>query len=96
MTLAPESEIVADWTEFGHHFQIERLDQPRRVGASERTHRLWENGEPSLGGQWAWSEDCARRRAAYITQGSLHARIKYLELQVGNLERRLAEAKADA
>lgn len=88
--LAPTGEIVADWKEFGHHFQIEALDPPRRVGASERTHRLWDNGEPSFGGQWAWSEDCARRRAAYLVQGSYLQRIKFLELQVGSLERQLA------
>lgn len=93
MTPRPSGEICADWTEFGHRFQIEIIDPPIRVGAGNRTHRLWDNGEPAYGGQWHYSQAGAERRAAVILASDYSRRIAYLECQVSTLER-LAEGKA--
>lgn len=86
----PTGTIVADWTEFGHRFQIEKLLEPKLVGAGLRTHRLWDNGHPATGGQWHYDEEGARDRASYLLLCEYSDRIRWLENRVGVLSRRLA------
>lgn len=87
---SPTGDIVADWTEFGHHFQIEKLLEPKLVGAGMRTHRLWDNGYPATGGQWHYDEEGARERANYNLCCDYGGRIRWLENRVNVLSRRLA------
>jgi hypothetical protein len=85
--------VVKEWTEFGHHFQVELLAEPKQVGAGLRTHRLWDNGSPASGGQWHYDLDGAVARAEYVLQCEYGARIHWLEQRVNVLERELHEAK---
>lgn len=89
-------DIVMDWTEDGHRFQIERLPQPIRIGAGDRHFRLWEDGHPASGGQWHYSLSSAVNRAEYVLLGGYHHRINWLELKVSTLERDLADARRGA
>lgn len=75
--------------EFGHHFQIERLNPPVKKGAGLREFRLWENGYPCQGGQWQYSEDSARRWARYVTESSYIRRIQWLEDQLRAREKEI-------
>lgn len=72
--------------EFGHTFVVERLDHPDTKG---RCFRLYDNGQPALGGQWHYTIDNAKARARYIVQGDYSRRIAFLEQRVQNLERML-------
>lgn len=88
-----EGPIVRDWKEFGHHFQIEKLLVPRRVGAGDRHYRLWLNGHPADGGQWCYDLEGALNRADYVLQSSYAGRIAWLEAHVNNLTRDLYRAR---
>ncbi len=88
-----QGSIVEEFREFGHHFQIEKLDEPRRVGAGDRHFRLWDNGQPCFGGQWHYDLDGARRQVRYVVQGSYAGRITFLENAVRSLERQLHLAR---
>jgi hypothetical protein len=87
---------VADWTEFGHHFQIERLPEPRMVGAGLRPFRLWDNGHPATGGQWHYDMEGARARARYVLEGSYSRRVAWLEQQVNALTAQRDRERQDA
>lgn len=89
----PEGAIVHSWIEFGYHFQIEELLEPKLVGAGLRYYRLWHNGYPSSGGQWHYDFEGAMERAGYILQGSYVDRISYLEQRVQVLEGRVFEMR---
>ena len=89
----PTGEIVKDWTEFGHHFQIEKLLKPWQKGASERNYRLWENGNPSLGGQYHYTIENAEARAEYVLRCDYAGRISWLERRVQTLESEIALTK---
>lgn len=89
----PEGTIVEEIIEFGHHFQIEKLLKPRRVGAGDRLFRLWDNGHPSTGGQWHYDLEGARREARYRMESSYIGRVEYLEMAVHTLERQLHGAR---
>jgi hypothetical protein len=89
----PEGPIVEEMIEFGHRFQIEKLNVPRRVGAGDRLYRLWENGHPATGGQWHYDIEGARRRAKYCIQGSYVSRISYLEDALRGLEKQLHQCR---
>ena len=93
---APSGKIVADWTEFGHHFQIEELEKPVLKGAGMRTHRLWDNGAPALGGQWAYGLEQARSWANYTTRCSYSSRISFLEMRVHVLESEIYGKREEA
>lgn len=85
MTEVP-SYVVWGLTEFGHQFKVHKLQLKDRKG---RGFRLYDNGEPALGGQWHYTLQNAKARARYILQGSYSRRISYLEQRVQNLEREL-------
>lgn len=85
--------VVKDWTEFGHYFQIELLAEPKMVGAGLRTHRLWDNDFPAVGGQWHYDLEGAVARAEYVLQCDYGSRIRWLETRVMVLERELHEAR---
>lgn len=85
-------EVLEERHEEGHHFQIELLPEPRLVGAGLRTHRLWDNGQPALGGQWHYDIESARFRADYIVLCDTSARIALLEARRGALEGRAEDA----
>lgn len=71
--------VVIAWEQDGHSFRIERLEEPVQRGATLRTHRLYCDGEPALGGQWHTSVESAQERASYICQSTLYSRIRWLE-----------------
>lgn len=87
-----QGEVVAEWVEFGHHFQIEKLLEPLRRGASDRYYRLWDNGHPHSGGQWHYDIAGAKSRARYALICDYAGRIAFLELEVNSLRRQLHEA----
>lgn len=87
-------EIVKDWTEFGHHFQVKELLTPIQRGAGMRTHRLWDNGYPASGGQWHYDLAGALRRADYVLQDGYSNRIAWLEMRVAELEHELRQVVA--
>ncbi len=99
----PIINTVKDWTEFGHRFMIEQLDEPVQRGAGLRSFRLWHQnlnqGEraltPCLGGQWQYSVESAERWANYIIEGSYTRRITYLEETVRRLEKELHERPSE-
>lgn len=93
MTPGPTGEIVADWTEFGHHFQIEKLDPPVQKGSGLRHYRLWDGGEPALGWQWCYDVESAKSRAEYLLNSSYIRRIEFLERRVHELEAENATLK---
>ncbi len=70
-------------TEFGHVFSVVKLDEP---GPKGRMFRLFDNGQPALGGQWHYTVANAIARAEYVLQGSYSRRIAYLEQRVQVLE----------
>lgn len=88
-------EIVESWTEFGHTFEIEKLAQPVRRGVTLRHYRLWENGQPALGGQWHCSIESARTRAKYVTRSSYISRVEFLELCLNKLQTQLYETRKE-
>jgi len=90
--LAEPPGIVEEWTEFGHHFQIERLAEPQRKGAGDRWYRLYDNGYPATGGQWHYTKENARSRADYLLHCSYADRISYLERRVAYLEGQIYKA----
>jgi hypothetical protein len=85
--------VVHSWREFGHHFQIEKLLEPKLVGAGERYYRLWDNGYPATGGQWHYTFENAVDRAEYCLDGEYINRISYLEQRVQTLEGQLFKAE---
>ncbi len=78
--------IVWNHIEFGHHFAVELLPVPDAKG---RQYRLYDHGQPALGGQWHYTLDNAQARARFVLQGSYSSRIAYLEQRVQNLERQI-------
>ena len=80
--------IIWKHTEFGHDFFVELLDTPDKKG---RNFRLYDNGYPSLGGQWHYTLENAQSRAQYVLQGSYVNRIAFLEQRVQKLEAKLAQ-----
>ena len=76
-------------TEFGHVFSVVKLDKP---GPKGRMFRLFDNGQPALGGQWHYTVANAIARAEYVLQGSYSRRIAYLEQRVQVLEAQIGEA----
>lgn len=91
--IKPEGAIVHSWVEFGHKFQIEKLIEPRRVGAGDRYYRLWQNGYPSTGGQWHYDFEGAIARAEYVMLCEYEDRISYLEQRVQRLEGRISDMR---
>jgi len=90
MTSKPIKEnIVKEWTEFGHFFQVEKLDPPKLVGAGLRYFRLWDNNYPASGGQWHYTLEDAISRADYVLQCGYVDRISWLEQRVNELQRDL-------
>jgi len=89
----PEGPIVHSWIEFGYHFQIEKLLEPKLVGAGLRYYRLWDNGSPSTGGQWHYDFEGAMERAEYLLHCTYEGRIRYLEQRVQVLEGRCFEMR---
>ncbi len=86
-------EIVDEWSTPNYYFQLERLPEPRRVGAGDRYFRLWLNGEPCSGGQWHYTEEGARRHAAYVCESTSYGKITRLRGENALLEARLREAR---
>lgn len=91
MKQKPTGNIVNSWVEFGHHFQVEAIDPPKLVGAGDRHFRLWDNGQPAIGGQWHYTFEGAMERAEYLLHGDYVGRISYLEQRVQTLEARCFE-----
>lgn len=87
----PTGTIIHEFSENGHHFQVELLTEPNITGrGNKRPYRLWHNGTPALGGQWHYTIDGALRRAQYVMQGHYAEKIACLERQVVECERRIA------
>jgi hypothetical protein len=82
-------KAVMEWehVEFGHRFQVFALALQDAKG---RGYRLYDNGHPALGGQWHYTLENAKARAAYMVQGSYSRRIAYLEQRVQVLEAQIA------
>lgn len=78
--------IIWEKVEFGHSFKVVELDSADSKG---RKFRLYENGHPSIGGQWHYTLDNAQERAEYLLRCSYVRRIEYLEQRVQNLEAQL-------
>lgn len=83
------AKVVWERVEFGHAFAVVELDTPDSKG---RTLRLYDNGQPALGGQWHYTLENAKERAEYVLRGSYSQRIGYLEQRVQKLEAELWRA----
>lgn len=83
--------VVYERTELGRTFQVERLAEPVVKGAGARLFRLWEDGSPSLGGQWQYSVDDAMERIDYVLRSYYADRLRFLEERVRKLEKMLYE-----
>lgn len=80
-----EGQVVRDWQEFGHRFQIEKLKHPRLVGAGYRPYRLWHNGSPCYGCQWQYNVENALWDADYLLRGEYLHKIQALEKRIQDL-----------
>lgn len=87
-----EGPVVWEDSENGHHWQLEQLAVPRRIGNSERPYRLWCNGQPAFGGQWQYSIEGAKWEARRRTDFDLHSQVARSLVRIAILERQLYEA----
>ena len=84
------TRVVWGHTEFGHVFSVRALNVPDRKG---RSFRLFDNGDPALGGQWHYTLQNAIERARYLLRGTYIQRIEYLEERVQILEADLHQCR---
>ncbi len=84
-------EIVRDWSEFGHRFQIEKLDPPVLRGAGLRYYRLWHNTWPCKGWQWCYDIESAKSNANYVLNCYYGDKVRKLEQRNNELQRRQQE-----
>ena len=81
--------IVWSKAEFGHSFEVEKLDPPVKRGAGDRHYRLYDHKTPVLGHQWYYTLADAQAGAEYLLNADYISRIVFLENRVRVLERQI-------
>lgn len=86
---APLGVIEIVHYENGHKYMAERLDPPVLRGNHYRYYRLWEDGVPAIGHQWAYDREHAARSIAEMCETSAYQTIERLKTRINLLENSL-------